>query len=151
MIKRALFLAFFTSYSALGIAHPFPQRVELPGKKWILRQLGGEPVRRTDPEAATISLMTNHAVAGTVSCNHVDGKEVTWFAGPSGRKGLFKHNKREPTLMTVMGCSDPAPGQLGGRLWEQMRLSRTWSVTMTTLTITFSDGSTAIFVPLVNH
>lgn len=151
MIQFVIVIAVLVPNTPPGIAPPRAHYRELPIGTWVLRQLADEPVAPADPEAATLALFTDHTVAGTAYCNQMGTKEVRWLADPSGRKGVFRHDTRETTLWTLAMCGGYAPGQVGNRFWQRMRLSRTWSMTAATMTIAFSDGSRARLVRTIGQ
>jgi len=114
------------------------------GKNWVLRELDGAPVKRANPEAATIRLDADGRIAGTSACNDVGGEELTWTADASGRSGSIERNQLGTMVTTVVGCWDARAIASGDRFWTQMRNARSWSANATTLTIRFSDGSAAM-------
>ncbi len=120
---------------------------ELTGKVWVLRQLDGARVNRIDSEAVTVRFLPDHGIVGTSVCNDVGGEQLTWSAVSSGA-GVFRLDKTGATIITVVGCQDTSAAQLGDRFWAKMIDARAWSVTMTILTIRFSDGSTAALEPV---
>ena len=113
-------------------------------KNWVLRELDGAPVKRANPEAATIRLEAGGRIAGTSACNDVGGDELTWIADASGRSGTIGRNQLGTMVTTVVVCSDARAVVSGDRFWKQIRNARSWSANATTLTIRFSDGSIAV-------
>lgn len=149
MVRHALpLLALVSGCSGSAIVDRSVQNVELAGIVWALRQFEGERVERTDPEAATIRFLADRGIVGTSACNDVGGEELTWSADTSGKKGAIKRSWTGATITTLVGCQDSLAAQLGDRFWARMLAARDWSASATTLTIKFSDGSSALLVPV---
>ncbi|MDR7260395.1 heat shock protein HslJ [Sphingomonas sp. BE270] len=134
------------SWAAALSADRAAQRVPLMGQVWVLRDLQNDRVARSRPEAATIAFFKGHVIAGTVSCNSVGGRELTWTAKTSS-SGTFSHDASQATIMTVVGCPKVEALRLGGRFWEMMKTASAWSIAGATLTISFSDRTTASLMP----
>lgn len=113
---------------------------------WVLRDLQGERVARSDPEAATLRFLPDHGTAGTASCNSIGGREITWSADASGNEGTFLRDTSQPTIKTVVGCNDMRATQIADRFWTLMTQAREWSIGRDDLTIRFSDGAAATLV-----
>ena len=149
MLRHALpLLALLSGCGATGIVDPPVKIAAVTGKVWVLRQLEGQHVNRTDAEAATIRFLADHWIVGTSACNDVGGEELTWSANSSGRTGAFRRNQTGATITTAAGCLDALAMQLGDRFWARMIDARDWSASATTLTIRFSDGSGALLAPV---
>ena len=115
---------------------------------WGLRDLRGNRVVASRPEAATLRFLPGHGIAGTASCNDVGGRETSWSTDAPGTAGTFAHDPSQPTIRTVVGCMDVRAMETGSRFWKMMATARGWSLSSGTLTIGFADGSRAALVPV---
>lgn len=130
-----------TEIGSRSTAHP-----EIARTTWALREFSGEPVVQTGLEPATLSFMKDGGVTGSSACNRAGGEELTWTATRSGREGTFSRNPLAPMITTAVGCGDDAAMQLGNDFWSRMSHARVWSARGGSLSISFSDGSTARLV-----
>ena len=122
------------------------EHAEIAGTTWALRELSGRRVVRTRLESATFSFLEDGGVAGMSACNRVGGEELSWTATRSGRDGTFNRDPLGAMITTAVGCGDDAAMQVGDDFWSRMSKARGWSTSGQSLSISFSDGSTARLV-----
>jgi heat shock protein HslJ len=114
---------------------------------WALRSLQGRRIYRSAREVVTLRLLPDHSVAGTASCNSIGGLELTWIAS-TYRRGTFRRDSSQPTIMTQAGCPNAAEVAMAGRFWTLMTGARAWGIDRGDLVIRFGDGTTALLKPI---
>lgn len=116
-----------------------PQRVmsvAISGTTWTLRELDGQRAPSGPSPAAMLTFAEDGTLHGTSSCNRVGGG-LRW--GP----GRIERIENAPTVMTAAGCPDQQGMEVGGRFWDRMEQTGTWTRDGAILWVAFVDGSRA--------